>query len=154
MAVLHLMSSAVQRDTAARPPSCSSLPGWSPGLGAASFPDFPAACQSRDVARCLGLQTSHLWALALVPGMTRRWCCQQLHGSFVARAITERNKTTDVPVSQDDLVALAPAAPLPCAGMGSDCPVALVPTQPRCQTPQCSPGTWSTLLSHGPCGAS
>lgn len=42
----------------------------------------------------------------------------------------------------------------PFAGTGSDCSVAPVSIQPRCQTPQCSPGTWSTLLAHGPYGAS
>lgn len=33
----------------------------------------------------------------------------------MAQAVTERNKTVDVAVSQDDLVALAPVAPLSCA---------------------------------------
>lgn len=107
---VHLANSAVQRGSVCSqgPPAAPACPGEALREGQPGFPDFAAACQSQDVARCLGLQTSHL--RALVPGVTRRCCCQQLRRSFVARAIMEGNKTMDVAVSQDDLVALAPAS--------------------------------------------
>ena len=94
------------RLSAARVPQLlQSALGETLGEGQPAFLTLQAACQSRDVATCLGLQTAHL--RAGVPGMARRWRCQQLHRSFVAPAIMERNKAAYVAASQDDLVALA-----------------------------------------------
>lgn len=75
------------------------------GEGQPAFLTLQAVCQSQDVARCLRLQTMHLGAP--VPGMACRWCCQQLHRSFAAPSIMERNKAAYVALSQDDLVVLA-----------------------------------------------
>lgn len=63
----------------------------------------------------------------------------------MAQAIMERNKTVDVAVSQDDLVALAPVAPLSCRLSQARAPIA---PWPQCRS---SPAArrLSVALAHG-----
>lgn len=107
---MHLVNLTVKKESETicsqgHPQLLQSALGETLGEGQPAFLTLQAACQSRDVARCLRLQTAHL--RAHVPGMARRWCCQQLHRSFVALSVMERNKAAYVAVSQGDLVALA-----------------------------------------------
>lgn len=90
------------------PSAASACPWWASRWGAASFPDLTSSlpksrcCQTPQATNCTPQSVS-----LFLPGTARRWRCQQLHRSFLAPSIMERNKGVYVAMSQDDLVALA-----------------------------------------------